>query len=265
MLASTQSSALARLLDELPGKVQMGRTVCEPVRRLASGVAAIDALFDGGLPCGKISEIIGPASCGKTALLLMWLATATRRGEITACIDVAGALHPPSVAAAGADLRRLLWVRPPSAREAVRCAELILQAGGFGVVALDFGASPPRGLRANVWPRLMRAAELSHVPLVVFAPYRVAGSFSVLGLQLRQRRVVWRPGLWALLDGFELSAQLVRNKLGQTRAGSCHFAQGFEGATAQGFKGVASCDRPTGEPSAPALPSSSRTLEPSNP
>ena len=237
----THSSAAARLVEalDLSGQVHVGRTSSGAVRRMSSGIAGIDALCAGGLPCGRVSEIVGAQSSGKTSLLLTLLAAATRRGEITACVDVADALHPASVAAAGADLRRLLWVRPPSVKEAVRCTELLLQAGGFGVVALDFGATPPRRLRDNVWPRLLRAAELSHTPLLILAPYRVAGSFSALGLQLRQRNVLWRRSLWPLFDGFQISAQLVRDQLGQTRAVSsqlslCARVQGIKGSRAQG-------------------------------
>jgi len=225
MSLSSRSSSVARIVDELDlsGVVQVGRTRNEPVRRLASGLAAVDVLFDGGLPRGRVSEIVGPLSSGKTALLLTLLAAATRAGELVAWVDVADALCPASVAAAGVDLRRLLWVRPPSVRDAARCAELLLDAGGFGVVALDFGAAPPRPLRAHVWPRLMRAAELSHVPLIILAPYRVAGSFSALGVQLRQRMACWQQGVWPLFDGLRVSAQQVRNRAGRVGAVPARF------------------------------------------
>ncbi|HYM76104.1 MAG TPA: hypothetical protein VE377_09015 [Candidatus Dormibacteraeota bacterium] len=75
-----------------------------------SGIPTLDALT-GGLPRGCLTEICGPASSGRTAVLLAALAAATRRGEYCAVIDASDALDPHSVAAAGIDLDRLLWVR----------------------------------------------------------------------------------------------------------------------------------------------------------
>jgi hypothetical protein len=211
---SSRASAVARLAQRsLPGRVHFGAAP-EPVRRFTSGVAAIDTLCDGGVPRGRISEFLGPASSGKTSLLLTCLAAATRRGELAACVDLADALHPASVADAGADLQRLLWVRPPALAAALRCTEVLLRAGGFAVVALDLGVPLLRPLHVHVWPRLLQAAEQSHTALIVLAPQRVAGSFAVLSLGLRPRRPLWRRGLWPLFDGFETVAAMMRNKLG---------------------------------------------------
>jgi recombination protein RecA len=77
---------------------------------VSSGAPAIDALT-GGLPRGCLTEICGPSSSGRTTLLLAALAAATRRGEFCAVVDASDALDPHSVAAAGVELERLLWVR----------------------------------------------------------------------------------------------------------------------------------------------------------
>ena len=77
---------------------------------VSSGAPAIDALT-GGLPRGCLTEICGPASSGRTTLLLAALAAATRRGEFCAVVDASDALDPHSAAAAGVELDRLLWVR----------------------------------------------------------------------------------------------------------------------------------------------------------
>ncbi|HET6178569.1 MAG TPA: hypothetical protein VFE61_16680 [Candidatus Sulfotelmatobacter sp.] len=76
----------------------------------SSGAPAIDALT-GGLPRGCLTEICGPASSGRTTLLLAALAAATRRGEFCAVVDASDALDPQSAAAAGVELDHLLWVR----------------------------------------------------------------------------------------------------------------------------------------------------------
>jgi hypothetical protein len=77
---------------------------------LSSGIAAINALT-GGWPRGCLTEICGPASSGRTTLLLAALAAATRRGEFCVLVDASDALDPRSAADAGMDLDRLLWVR----------------------------------------------------------------------------------------------------------------------------------------------------------
>ena len=77
---------------------------------VSSGAPAIDALT-GGLPRGCLTEICGPASSGRTTLLLAALAAATRRGEFCAVVDASDALDPQSAAAAGVELDHLLWVR----------------------------------------------------------------------------------------------------------------------------------------------------------
>ena len=77
---------------------------------VSSGIPAIDTLT-GGLPRGCLTEICGPASSGRTTLLLAALAAATRRGEFCVVVDASDALDPHFAAAAGAELDRLLWVR----------------------------------------------------------------------------------------------------------------------------------------------------------
>jgi hypothetical protein len=77
---------------------------------VSSGVPAIDALT-GGLPRGCLTEICGPASSGRTSVLLATVAAATRRGEFCAVIDASDALDPYAAASAGVELDRLLWVR----------------------------------------------------------------------------------------------------------------------------------------------------------
>ena len=75
-----------------------------------TGVATLDALT-GGLPRGALSEITGPASSGRTGVMLAALAGATRRQEVCALVDASDSFDPASAAAAGVDLDRLLWIR----------------------------------------------------------------------------------------------------------------------------------------------------------
>jgi len=100
-------------------KNQQARIPLTPASRLeirpapamvSSGIAALDSLT-GGLPRGCLTEICGPASSGRTSVMLAAIAAATRRGEFCALLDASDALDPKSAATAGIDLDRFLWVR----------------------------------------------------------------------------------------------------------------------------------------------------------
>ena len=113
---------------------------------VTSGIPALDALT-GGLPRGCLTEICGPASSGRTTVLLAALAAATRRGEYCAVIDASDALDPHSLAAAGIDLDHLLWVRcgddiqqkaPKSTKESAGAPPLsrtLRQGGDFDLLS----------------------------------------------------------------------------------------------------------------------------------
>ncbi len=79
--------------------------------RIPTGIPSLDALLDGGLPLGVISELTGPESSGRTSMAMAAVSALTRGGGVCAWIDVADALDPESAAANGIDLERLLWVR----------------------------------------------------------------------------------------------------------------------------------------------------------
>src|SRR5207249_5425117 len=76
-----------------------------------SGVMELDAVLGGGFPRGSLVELCGPASSGRTSLAFSLLAEATERQQACAFVDVADSLDPLSLAAAGVDLPRLLWIR----------------------------------------------------------------------------------------------------------------------------------------------------------
>lgn len=198
---------------ELPGTVRFGAPSAEPVRRLPVGVASLDGLLDGGLPRGHLSEIVGAPSSGRTAVLHALLAATTRAGAVVALVDLPDALDPPSLARAGAVLERVLWVRPPAPRLALQCAELVLAAGGFALVALDLdrGAAADRPPPRAAWLRLAQAARRAGAAAVVLGPRRQAGAAAALALRLHARRVRWSAHL---LDGLAATATLSRSRFG---------------------------------------------------
>ncbi len=79
-------------------------------RLVTCGNGALDALLEGGLPLGAISEVTGPASSGRTSIALALLAAASTEGAC-AYVDASDTLCPGSAASAGAHLRNVLWVR----------------------------------------------------------------------------------------------------------------------------------------------------------
>src|SRR5262245_60177561 len=82
----------------------------ETVEVTATGIPQVDALIR-GFPHGALTEIYGPASSGRTTLALSFLAEMTRRQQVCALIDASDSFDPESLAAAGAHLNRVLWVR----------------------------------------------------------------------------------------------------------------------------------------------------------
>ncbi len=78
---------------------------------LPTGIAEVDALLEGGLPLGSLTEITGPVCSGRSTLVASILAGATQQGASCAYVDVGDALDPLSAAAIGIDLKHLLWIR----------------------------------------------------------------------------------------------------------------------------------------------------------
>ena len=97
------------LADRIPSALTPAPRIIRPVA--ATGVRELDALLEGGLPLGAITEMVGPESSGRTSVALSFVAQMTKTGKVCAWVDVSNALHPESAAASGVDLSRLLWVR----------------------------------------------------------------------------------------------------------------------------------------------------------
>ena len=123
-----------------------------------TGLPELDHLLGGGLPRGRLSEFVGPLSSGRTSLALALLATTTRGGHCVGWIDCADAFDPISAEDAGVALERVLWVRPPSLREALRCSERLLEAEGFPLIVLDLAARA-EARDPHAWLRLARLAS----------------------------------------------------------------------------------------------------------
>ncbi|HEV2416997.1 MAG TPA: recombinase RecA [Terriglobia bacterium] len=99
----------AKLARRIPSALTPAPRVIRPVS--PTGVSDIDALLDGGLPVGAITEMVGPEASGRTAVALSFLRHLTHAGKVCAWVDVSDTLSPESAAATGIDLARVLWVR----------------------------------------------------------------------------------------------------------------------------------------------------------
>src|SRR5580693_3551684 len=97
------------LAHRIPSALTPVQKAIRPVA--PTGVSEVDALLEGGLPVGAITELVGAESSGRTSLALSFLASTTRTGSVGAWIDVLNTLDPESAAAAGVDLSHMLWVR----------------------------------------------------------------------------------------------------------------------------------------------------------
>jgi len=217
-----------RLLRDLGADLRRGEAPGEAPApseaRCATGLPEVDRLLGGGIPRGRVSEIAGPPSCGRTSLTLALLARATAAGHWAAAIDAADAFDPASAEAAGVDLARVLWVRPASPRDALRSAEHVLGAGGFALVALDLALAEPvreehrgrKGLESvptAAWTRLRKLTAGTDAALLVLGYRRLAGSFADLAVEMEPTRSHFARGPdW--FEGLEGRIRLVRNRTG---------------------------------------------------
>jgi len=108
------------------------------VRAIPTGALALDlALGIGGLPRGRIVEIFGPESSGKTTLALHVVAEAQRNGGVAAFIDAEHALDPIYAKALGVDVDELLISQPDTGEQALEIADMLIRSGALDVVVVD--------------------------------------------------------------------------------------------------------------------------------
>ena len=196
-MAASPLALLNHTLAEIGSRydVRFALPQARTVERIASGIPAIDTLASGGIPRGAMTEIYGAASCGRTSLLMALLAKVTSNEEFAAIIDTSDAFDPASAVEAGVHLSRLVWIRcGGNAEHALKAADLMGQAGGFGMIVMDLADTPPRtAARISLasWFRLRHAVERTPAALVVLAQTLNAKSCSSLQLEMRPEEVHW--------------------------------------------------------------------------
>jgi len=193
-------------------------------RALAGRTGLPDDAVAGGLPRGQVSEVVGPASSGRTSVAWAALAAATRRGESVALIDTFDRFDPPTAHACGLDLSRLLWVRGqavsktsgaidpawlPGVRavsgpgtfvervidRAIKSLNLVVQSGVCTLVVMDLIDVPAQAVRrlpASTWFRVERAIAGSDTAVVILAAQPVARSAGGRSIVMgADQRVIW--------------------------------------------------------------------------
>ena len=133
-------TALAQI-DRQFGKgsdMRLGSDERAPVEVVPTGSIALDvALGLGGLPRGRIVEIYGPESSGKTTLTLHAIANAQRAGGIAAFIDAEHALDPEYARKLGVDIDALLVSQPDTGEQALEIADMLVRSGSIDLVVID--------------------------------------------------------------------------------------------------------------------------------
>jgi len=173
---SEKDKAVAAALQQIEkqhGKgavMRLGDSTRTPVAAISTGCLGLDlALGVGGLPRGRICEIFGPESSGKTTLVYHVIAEAQRKGGVCAFIDAEHAMDPTYARNIGVDIDNLLVSQPDNGEQALEIAEMLIRSGGLDVVAIDsVAALVPRaeiegemgdsfvGLQARLMSQAMR-------------------------------------------------------------------------------------------------------------
>src|ERR671937_911112 len=118
--------------------MQLGQGSTADIQGIPTGALSLDIALGGrGLPRGRIIEIFGPESSGKTTVALHAVANAQRQGGVAAFIDAEHALDPGWARRVGVDLESLLVSQPSSAEEALKIAEMLIKSNAVDIIVID--------------------------------------------------------------------------------------------------------------------------------
>jgi recombination protein RecA len=196
------------------------------VEHVVTGISEVDALA-GGLPRGSLIEVFGPSCSGRTSLLFSALGARTTDAEACALIDGCDAFDPHSAEAAGIDLKQLLWVRCQNLEQSFRATDFILQAGGFGFIALDLSDVSHElvhRIPLDTWFRFRRALEGTSTILLILEQEPHAMTCASLVLQMEVEKSHWKSTLppdiadfcrypfSRLMSGSNIRAEIIRSR-----------------------------------------------------
>ncbi len=182
-----------------------------------TGIPSLDlALGPTGIPRGRLTEIFGGFSSGKTTLAYALLAACTRRGDIGAYLDPQESFFAPAAESAGVDLERLIVVRPRFAAALRRAVDAVVRSGACSVVVLD--GADENTLQTHHCARLVAQAEKNNITLVALSrgDSQVLASFASLRVRMRGLMPLWQPGSEAgdRLLGYGIELDIAKSKIG---------------------------------------------------
>jgi recombination protein RecA len=131
----------------------LGIGTAQPIQGIPTGSLSLDMALGGqGIPCGRVVEIFGPESSGKTTLALHVVASAQHRGGIAAFIDAEHALDPTWAKKLGVELETLLVSQPGSGEEAMHITEMLIKSNAVDVIVIDSVAAlvPKKELEGEI-------------------------------------------------------------------------------------------------------------------
>jgi hypothetical protein len=187
-----------------------------PLSGWATGIPSLDAaLGPTGVPRGRLTEIFGVASSGKTTLAYALLAACIRHGDIGAYVDPENGLFAPAAEAAGIDLERLIVVQPRQAQALRRAVDAIVRSGACAVVVLDQACT--LALQTHHYARLVSQAEKTGTTLVALSSggSQPLASFASLRVHMHGLSPLWQLGsagggrLW----GYRIALDIAKSRM----------------------------------------------------
>ena len=133
--------AVMAQIEKAHGKgsvMRLGDDIRPPIEVIPTGSIALDvALGIGGLPRGRVVEVYGPESSGKTTVALHAVANAQKNGGIAAFIDAEHALDPEYAKKLGVDIDSLLVSQPDTGEQALEIADMLIRSGSLDIIVID--------------------------------------------------------------------------------------------------------------------------------
>ncbi|MGH2581352.1 MAG: recombinase RecA [Anaerolineales bacterium] len=143
-MSEAKDNALQNALDQITKRwgegsiMRLGESASMEVEAIPTGAMSLDlALGVGGIPRGRVTEIFGPESSGKSTICQHVVAEVQRRGGTAAYIDMEHALDPGYAARCGVDVEKLLISQPDTGEQALEIAEALVRSGAVDLVVID--------------------------------------------------------------------------------------------------------------------------------
>src|SRR5499433_617370 len=204
--ASEKAKALAAALSQIEKQFGKGsimrygdNEVEHDIQVVSTGSLGLDiALGVGGLPRGRVVEIYGPESSGKTTLCLQVVAEVQKAGGVAAYIDAENALDPVYAGKLGVNVGEMLISQPDTGEQALEIADMLVRSGGVDVIVIDSVAAlvPKAEIEGEMGDQLpgLQARLMSQALRKLTANIKRSNTLVIFINQLRMKIGVMMPG-----------------------------------------------------------------------